>query len=381
MGGPQTFDGSGPGRPLRDRLVERVNRPGFFTGLFQILKCVAAATVAWWFSVYILETEMPFLSPWTALLTVHTTVYQSISRGLQTSISSALGVGLSFVVGFYLGVNVWTFALALLVGMLAARIKWIRDEGVAVATTAIFLLSSGFSDQQPLLLDRLIEVGIGVAAGIAVNFLIVPPLRDKQAAGYVDSINLRMGKVLVEIADEINDSWNTDKADSWLEETESMDKEVEAAWRVVAFAKESRRANLRNRVRIPGHSLDRRPPISTRQGGGYADILTRVDEGVSHLRHLARTLHQATFAEGDWEVSFRRQWAAITRDCGQSIADPDADVEPVRDRLTALSSSMARGQNLPENDWPIYGSLLNSLRHIAVIVDDVASSREARQER
>lgn len=357
-----------------------MNKPVFFTGLFQILKCVIAATAAWWFSLFVLQTQMPFLAPWTALLTVHTTVYQSLSRGLQTSISSVLGVGLSFVIGVYLCVNVWTFALALLVGMVAARIKWIRDEGVAVATTAIFLLSSGFTDQQPLLLDRLIEVGIGVAAGIAVNFLIVPPLRDRQAARYVDSINLRMGEVLVEIADEIDDSWNTDQANSWLEETESMSKEVEAAWRVVAFAKESRRANLRNRVRIPGHSLDRRPPTSSKQGGDYSDILSRVDEGVSHLRHLARTLHQATFAEGDWEVRFRRQWAAIVRDCGQSIADPDADVEPVQERLTALSSRMARSHNLPENDWPIYGSLLNSLRHIAVIVDDVASSREAREE-
>lgn len=116
-----------------------------------------------------------------------------MARGVQTTVASTVGVGLSFVVGAYLGVSVWTFAPALFVGLAGARISWIRDEGVAIATTAIFILGSGFTQQQPLLLDRLIEVGVGVGIGIAVNLLFIPPLRDQQAARYVDSINGRMG--------------------------------------------------------------------------------------------------------------------------------------------------------------------------------------------
>ena len=55
------------------------------------------------------------------------------------------------------------------------------------------------------------------------------------------------------------------------------------------------------------------------------------------------------------------------------------DFEPIRDRLTALASNMSDDEELPRSAWPIYGSLIASMRHIIVIVDDVASSREARE--
>ncbi|NUL46134.1 hypothetical protein F7P69_13160 [Cellulosimicrobium funkei] len=355
-----------------------VSQPAFLSAVTQTLKCVIAATVAWWFSMNILETQMPFLAPWTALLTVHATVYRSLSHGVQTSIASALGVGLSFVIGNLLGVSVWTYALALLVGMVVARIQWIRDEGIAVATTAIFLLSSGFEDQEPLLMDRMIEVGVGVAVGIAVNLLIIPPLRDRQATRYVDSINRRMGSVLEDMADEFSQSWDTDRAEAWIEQTESMEEDTRTAWEFVRFARESRRANPR--LYLHRHGVRLRRPLS---GSGKEDdsfeVLARVDEGVSHLRHLARTLHEATYVDGAWDDRFRAQWSAILRDCGRAIADPDADVDPVNERLTALSESMSQDHDLPRSAWPIYGALITSVRHLAVIVDDVASSREARK--
>src|SRR5699024_9319442 len=146
---------------LWSRWWEALRRPEVVTDLLQILKCVLAATAAWWFATAVLQSEMPFLAPWTALLTVHATVYRSFSRGLQSTVSSGLGVLLSYLIGAFLGVELWTFALALLVGLVASRLWWIRDEGVAIATTAIFVLGSGFGEQAPLLVERLIEVGVG----------------------------------------------------------------------------------------------------------------------------------------------------------------------------------------------------------------------------
>ena len=82
---------------------------------------------------------------------------------------------------------------------------------------------------------------------------------------------------------------------------------------------------------------------------------------------------------GAWGERFRERWAAIVRDAGHAIADPDVDVEPIEDRITALAREMATDRSLPEESWPLYGSLLSSMRHIAVIVDDGASAREARE--
>lgn len=364
---------------LRSRVSESVRRPEFINDLLQILKCVVAATAAWWFALNILESELPFLAPWTALLTVHATVYRSLSTGIQTTAASGVGVVLSFLIGNYLGVSLWTFAVALLVGMVASRLTWIRDEGVAIATTAIFVLGSGFESQENLLADRVLEVLVGVAFGVLVNLMIIPPLRDRQAARYIDSINRRMGAVLDEMAQEFSRSWDTDRAEEWFQEVSEIEDAVELAWRTVSFARESSRANPRRYI----HSLrtgKQAPQPSEIQGEkvGYEELLQRVDESISHLADLTRTLRDASYAEGKWDSIFRQRWAGIVRDAGRVIADPDAEVEPVKHRLDDLAVHMSQEDKMPDDAWPLYGSLIMGMRHIAVVVDDVASAREAR---
>lgn len=354
-------------------------QPESVTGWLQIAKAVLAGTVAWWLSRDVLASQMPFLAPWTALLTVQLTVYRSVSHGLQTLVASILGVALSFVIGVGLGVSVGTFALALAVGMLVALVPWIRDEGIAIATTAIFVLGAGFGEQQPLLLDRIVEIALGVGVGVVVNLLIVPPLREKQASRYVDSINRRMGGVLVDMADEFATAWDMERADAWVEETRAMSEELGGAWQMVRFARESERGNPRTR-RATGRS--RRGQGATAdhaEEASYEDILARVEEGISHLRHLSRTLREGAYADGEWDDRFRERWVAVARDAGRAIADPDAEVEPIADRLSALAVDLADHTELPRRSWPLYGSLIASMQHIAVIVDDVASARAARE--
>ncbi|MGO3292602.1 MAG: FUSC family protein [Brachybacterium alimentarium] len=354
-------------------------QPESVTGWLQIAKAVIAGTVAWWLSRDVLDSQMPFLAPWTALLTVQLTVYRSVSHGLQTLVASILGVALSFVIGVGLGVSVGTFALALAVGMLVALVPWIRDEGIAIATTAIFVLGAGFGEQQPLLLDRIVEIALGVGVGVVVNLLIVPPLREKQASRYVDSINRRMGGVLVDMADEFATAWDMERADAWVEETRAMSEELGGAWQMVRFARESERGNPRAR-RATGRS--RRGQGATAdhaEEASYEDILARVEEGISHLRHLSRTLREGAYADGEWDDRFRERWVAVARDAGRAIADPDAEVEPIADRLSALAVDLADHTELPRRSWPLYGSLIASMQHIAVIVDDVASARAARE--
>lgn len=358
---------------------ERMPQPETVTDLLQILKSVVAGTAAWWLSVAVLDSALPFLAPWTALLTVHATVYRSLSRGAQTTVASTVGVALSFVIGAWLGVSLWTFALALFVGLLGARLSWIRDEGVAIATTAIFVLGSGFDSQQPLLMDRILEVAVGVGVGITVNLVIFPPLRNRQASRYVDSINRQMGDVLVNMSEELASSWDTDQADSWFEETESMSSELDSAWQTVRFARESQRVNPRPSLRRRRWVRGGAPQGPAAEEASYENILMRVDEGISHLRHLARTLREGAQVGGEWDTRFRERWAEVVGDAGRAIADPDATVEPVRDRLIDLSAELSSDDQLPAQSWPLYGSLITSVNHIAVIVDDVASAREARE--
>lgn len=344
----------------------------------QILKCIIAATGAWWLSVNVLGTEYPFLGPWVALLTIHATTYRTLSRGIQSSIASLLGIAVAFLVGNYLGVSLWTYALALLVGMSLSRVRWIRDEGITVATMSIFILSDGFSEQQQQFGDRILEIATGIGVGIVVNLLVLPPLRDSQASRYVDSVNRRIGSVLENMGEEFSTSWDTDRAEAWVDETESISRELDGAWSTVRFARESQRANPRSYLSRLRRSRARREVRPDPAEASWEDILRRTDEGISHLRNLARTLREASYASGAWDDRFRERWAGIARDAGRAVADPDAEVEPLTERLDATTSDLSDDHDLPTKHWPVYGTLITGLRHIVEIVDDVASSRQAR---
>lgn len=354
--------------PLRTRMLRRLKQPETTADLLLATKAVIAGTSAWAISVGVLGTEVAFMAPWTALLTVHATVHRSLSRGAQTAVSSAVGMGLAFVIMNFLGVNIFTFALALFIGLMGARLSWIRDEGIAIATTAIFI----FTADDPMFADRFIELLLGVAIGVLVNVLVLPPLRDQQADRYVDSINQRMGAVLGDMSQEFSKSWDTDRADAWLAETQSMSAELNSAWQMVKLARESRRKNPRRLLHRKDQSDD---------DVDYEQVLNHIDEGISHLRNMTRTMREATWAVSSWDEQFREGWVRIACDLGEAIADPDGDVAALEGNLDTLVTKMSWAEDLPHIQWPIYGAMLASLRHIIHIFSDVTSDRESRETR
>ena len=358
---------------LRTSFMERVRRPEFQTGMIQVIKTIFATTLAWWISVNFLNTSFPFLAPWTALLTIQATAYRTLSRGVQSTIASVLGIVVTFVVGEYLGVTVWTYALALLIGLAIARIRWIREEGITVATTAIFLLSDGFTEQSRDFGERMLEILMGILIGVVVNLLVMPPLRDRQASNYIDNITRQMGDVLEGMGTEISSSWDTERAEEWISQIETVDSELNSAWSTVRFARESRRVNPRSRIHL--HKENHVPtPVDAPD---WEDLLDQAKDGVSHLRSITHILHGATYADGSWDERFRTQWAAIARDTGQAITDPDMEMnsDQLREQLDNLAHAMSEDRDLPRKLWPVYGSLITALRHIVGLVDGVRAAR------
>ena len=164
----------------------RAPRPDSRTDLLQILKATLATGVAWVVAAHVLELQQAFLAPWLALLTVHATVYRTVWRGSQAVLASGLGLVVSYVAVQLLGYDlVATPALvvSVLVGLLLARAFLARDEGVAVATTALFVITAGYGSHQAaeemMLSHRFLDTLVGVATGLLVNLLVAPPLDDR----------------------------------------------------------------------------------------------------------------------------------------------------------------------------------------------------------
>jgi hypothetical protein len=361
-----TFSAAGQrGRRWVTQRYASLREPATQTDLLQIAKAVVAAVGAWVIAASVLGLAQPFLAPWAALLTVHATVYRTFWRGAQAVLATALGIALSFVVAQIFGFNAFTLGLALLLGLLLARAGVLRDEGVTVATTALFVLTTRIEAQEGLLLERFLDTAIGVAAGLLVNLIVLPPLADRSAQQQVDSIDRKLGDLLSDMAREMRSAWDEERSSAWIDYTRELDDDLDQAWQLVRHAHESTWWNPRRRLASIGDPSK------------YEQVLLRLEEGISLARNMARIVHESTRSWEDWDPRFRDPWLDILDDAGCRVAIPEEDVMPLRDRVDDLTRQLS-GEDLPGLLWPVYGSLISDLRNIIDIVDDVATSRPIR---
>jgi uncharacterized membrane protein YccC len=337
-----------------NRIGERLRDPLLWSDVSQLVKTAAAAVLAWVLAVEVFSLPQSFLAPWAALLTIHATVYRTLARGLQQGAAAVIGVLLAFAASSLLGVDWVSLALVLLAGLAVGSLRPLRAESTTAAATALVVLLTGYSDDGSMLLSRLADTFIGIAAGLLVNLVVWPPLRDRSAARRVDVIDDRLGALLAELADELRE--DDPDPEQWVERTRELDHEIDDAWSDVRRARESGRLNLRR------HAAQRIQ--DTRDLG---DVLLDLEQAVADTRSMARTIDRAG-PLADWDPGFRDEWIASLGRTADAVreADPDA-VRRVHDDLTAL----------PAGD-PIQGALVVNVRNILEAMAPVAAAQPVR---
>ncbi|KRE36913.1 hypothetical protein ASG73_11345 [Janibacter sp. Soil728] len=328
--------------------------------LMQIVKAVVAGVLAWLVADDLLGLGSAFLAPWTALLTVHATVYRSLTRGAQVVGATVLGVLVSYLVVEMAGYNAIALGAAMLVGMLAGLLRPIRNEGSTVATTALFVITAGQAEQAPMLVDRLSATGIGVAAGLVVNALLVAPLDDLSARQQIDSVCRRLGTLIGNMADEVGSRKDVD-AQSWIEQSRQTDAALGRAWELVRHTREARFANPRRLPQDLGPS-------------DYAALLLRLEEGIAQTRAIARTIDQAKGGHTGWSEQFCPRWLHALAVLGDQLEHPEEEARSQRPELESLVAELS-STDLSQDHWLAYGSLIDSTIHISDVVDDITASR------
>jgi uncharacterized membrane protein YgaE (UPF0421/DUF939 family) len=347
---------------LRSRAGEHLRDPVGWTEVIQVLKTVVAAVAAWVVAAIVFDLPQPFLAPWAALLVVHATVYRSFWRGAKQIAATVIGVLLAWATGNTLGLDPAALGVMLLVALLVGQVRWLRDEGTTAAATALIVLTTGYSDENLVLIGRLFDTAIGVAVGVVVNALVWPPLRDLAAARAIEAVGRQVGELLDVVADECEDACSEEHVEAWVRRTQELDEEVDDAWALVRQARESGRLN------------PRRQSVAVREAGQFGEILDHTEQSLAEIRSMARTLGHSITDTNEWDDTFRERWTGLLREVAWAIQHPDSRrLGEIRVKLGALAVDYS-DEDLPARHWPEYGGLILNLRNIATSMDPVAAA-------
>jgi hypothetical protein len=349
--------------------------PVRWSSMIQLLKTVVAAVIAWVLASQTFGLPQPFLAPWAALLVVHATVYRTFSRGLKQVTAAVLGVLLAWAVGNVWGLSTAAVGALLAVGLLVGAVRWFRDESSAVAATGLIVLTTGFSTQDQVLVDRLYDTAIGIGVGLVVNLLVWPPMRDLSAARAIEAIGDEVGALLCDMAAELRAHCDEEQVAAWVNRTRDLDERIDQAWALLRQAKESGRLNPRRAAR------------SVKTTDVFDGVLRDNEQAVAETRSMARTLGYSADSLVEWEPAFRDRWLSLLQMAGEAMTAPDPDrVAQVRDELQGLAGDLGDTE-LTGRHWPEYGALIVNLRNVVASMDRVTRHhrlelpRYARRER
>jgi uncharacterized membrane protein YgaE (UPF0421/DUF939 family) len=308
-------------------IAARLRDPLLWTDTLQLIKTAAAAVIAWVLAKEVFGLPQPFLAPWAALLTIHATVYRTMARGLQQAGAAVVGVLLAFAVSLTLEVTWLSLLLVLLPALAIGRVRPLRAESTTAAATALVVLLTGYSNDGSMLLSRLGDTFIGIGVGLAVNFVVWPPLRDRSAARRIDELDDQLGELLADMACRLREDEDPD-SDPCVEQTRELDSGIDDAWTDVRRARESGRLNIRRHAaQRVAHTHD------------LGDVLVRLEQAVADTRSMARTIGRAG-PLSQWDPGFRDAWIGALAGAAEAVRDahPD-DVQRIYEELESIADS------------------------------------------
>ena len=356
-----------PGEGWRAGAQERLRDPVFWTDAIQLVKTVAAAVVAWYLATSVFGLSQSFLAPWAALLVVHATVYRTFSQGAVQVGAAVLGVLAAWAVGNLMGVDVWSVAVVLVVGLAIGALPWFEGQTTTIAATALIVITTGSANNDFMLLSRLADTGVGIAVGLVVNAAVWPPLRRRTAVAAMDALDDDIGRLLVEMAEELKKGVSETAVDAWVQRTRDLDDAIDHAWSLVRQASESARMNPR---RAAGELKDPRQ---------WIDLLRRSDQAVAEIRSMARTHSHALADHQTWQPDFRDALVTVMHAGGTALMQADREgIEDCRRSLAGLVDMVAEHDPI-SHLWPVYGGILINLRNIFEAMGPVADANPMTQ--
>ncbi|WP_230535930.1 aromatic acid exporter family protein [Streptomyces albidoflavus] len=257
--------------------------------LLLILKSALAATVSWFISYELINATSPAFAPFSAVLMVQVTVYQSVVQSLRYVGAVAAGVAVQAVLGLSAGPDLVTFALVALVALVISRWRVLGAQGSQVATAAFFAFAtytgaSSNTDQVKELGQIVLLVLIGSAVGVGVNVLIAPPLRYRSAEWGIRALAQEIHDLLDTMTPELGEGApDADTTRGWRDRADRTGTLITRSREGLRTARESLRLNprpwaRRRRRTITFEAYDRTMEALVRMISQVAAITRSLDQ-------------------------------------------------------------------------------------------------------
>src|SRR5690348_353648 len=298
------------------------------------VKAAIAAVGAWALARYAVGQSGPYFAPLAARLGVYPAVARSLTQGIRYVAGFLLGVALAIPAGILLGPEMAAIAIVVIGGVLISGWQRLGDQGTQVTFTALFVLLLGGHQPLHYVTHRMVDVGIGVATGLAVNIVVFPPLQLRPAEHAIRQWGESIARVLEDLSGAAADLDADTVVKSWPRHDRQLSEAARRARAATRNARESLRWNPRARAR-------RSVP---RPDGAVLDSL---EELTARTRAVARSLPDIAAADHPGEegadrtdqdqASFGGNYAALLR----SLADPVrqlADLRTSRPRATLAAA-------------------------------------------
>jgi uncharacterized membrane protein YccC len=332
------------------------------------VKAAIAAVGAWALARYAVGQSGPYLAPLAALLGVYPTVARSLHQGIRYVAGFLLGAALAIPAGMLLGPEMAAIAIVVIGGVLVSGWQRLGDQGPQVTFTALFALLLGGYQPLHYVTHRMIDVGIGVATGLAVNIMVFPPLQLRPAEHAIRQWGESIARALEDLSGAAADLDADTAVKSWPRHDRQLSEAARRARAATRHAQESLRWNPRARAR-------RSVP---RPDGAVLDSLEAL---TARTRAVARSLPDLAAADrpgeegadrtGQDQASFGGNYAAMLR----SLADPVrqlADLRTSRPRATlAAARDCQRHLERQAARLPDHSDAKIAARHLVRMTGDV----------
>ncbi|MEU7646870.1 FUSC family protein [Streptomyces huasconensis] len=257
--------------------------------VLMICKSALAATVAWWIAHDLLHAKSPAFAPFSAVLIMNVTVYQSVWQAARYTGAVTVGVAVQAVLGFLIGPDLFVFPLVALIALAIGQWPVLGEQRSQVATAAFFAFSTYAAGSTPH--QRAMDLGeivvmvlIGCGLGVLVNMCIAPPLRYRGAEQGLRSLACEIGSLLREMTDGLREQdLSKERTQAWVAAGERAHRSVAQARAALDTAQNSLPLNPRRF--LPAH----RKYLTFHR---YRRVLDAMERAVHQLASLTRSLHQ-----------------------------------------------------------------------------------------